>query len=34
MKVSIGKTGRVVLARFEDHEDILGNINMVAKKEG
>ena len=34
MKYQIGKTGRVVLARFEDHEDILGNINMVAKKEG
>ena len=33
MKYQIGKTGRVVLARFEDHEDILGNINMVAKKE-
>jgi predicted DNA-binding protein with PD1-like motif len=33
MKYQIGKTGRVVLARFEDHEDILGNINTVAKKE-
>jgi predicted DNA-binding protein with PD1-like motif len=33
MKYQIGKTGRVVIARFEDKEDILGNINDVAKKE-
>jgi predicted DNA-binding protein with PD1-like motif len=33
MKYQTGRTGRVVLARFEDHEDILGNINTVAKKE-
>ncbi len=33
MKYQIGKTGRVVLARFEDQEDILGNINTVARKE-
>jgi predicted DNA-binding protein with PD1-like motif len=33
MKYQIGKTGRVVIARFEDKEDILGNINNVAKKE-
>jgi predicted DNA-binding protein with PD1-like motif len=33
MKYQIGKTGRVVIARFEDKEDILGNIIAVAKKE-
>jgi len=33
MKYQIGKTGRVVIARFEDQEDILGNINTIAKKE-
>jgi predicted DNA-binding protein with PD1-like motif len=33
MKYQIGKTGRVVIARFEDQEDILGNINTVARKE-
>jgi predicted DNA-binding protein with PD1-like motif len=33
MKYQIGKTGRVVIARFEDKDDILGNINNVAKKE-
>jgi predicted DNA-binding protein with PD1-like motif len=33
MKYQIGKTGRVVVARFEDQEDILGNLNTIAKKE-
>lgn len=33
MKYQIGKTGRVVIARFGDKEDILGNINDLAKKE-
>jgi len=33
MKYQIGKTGRVVIARFEDKEDIMGNINAIAKKE-
>jgi predicted DNA-binding protein with PD1-like motif len=33
MKYQVGKTGRVIIARFEDREDILGNINDVAKKE-
>jgi len=33
MKYQIGKTGRVVVARFEDHEDVLGNLVDIAKKE-
>jgi predicted DNA-binding protein with PD1-like motif len=33
MKYQIGKTGRVVVVRFEDREDILSNINTVARKE-
>ncbi|MBM4140960.1 MAG: DUF296 domain-containing protein [Nitrospira sp.] len=33
MKYQIGKTGRVVVARFEDSEDVLGNITHIAKKE-
>lgn len=33
MKYQIGKTGRVVIARFEDHEDVLGNLISIAKKE-
>ena len=33
MKYQIGKTGRVVVARFEDREDVLGNLVLIAKKE-
>ncbi len=33
MRYQIGKTGRIVIARFEDEEDILGNINSLAKRE-
>ncbi len=33
MKYQIGKTGRVVVARFEDHEDVLGNLVDIAKRE-
>ena len=33
MKYQIGKTGRVVMARFEDREEILENINTIARKE-
>jgi len=33
MKYQLGKTGRVVVARFEDHEDVLGNLVDIAKKE-
>ncbi|MDO9289470.1 MAG: DUF296 domain-containing protein [Thermodesulfovibrionales bacterium] len=33
MKYQTGKTGRVVVARFEDHEDVLANLVNIAKKE-
>jgi len=33
MKYQVGKTGRVVIARFEDREDALKNIVDIAKKE-
>jgi predicted DNA-binding protein with PD1-like motif len=33
MKYQIGKTGRVVVAKFIDKEEILKNISDVAKKE-
>jgi predicted DNA-binding protein with PD1-like motif len=33
MKYQVGKTGRVIVARFEDREDVLGNLADIAKKE-
>lgn len=33
MKYQIGKTGRVVVARFEDRDDVLGGLAGIAKKE-
>ena len=33
MKYQTGKVGRIIIARFEDGEDILGNIIHIAKKE-
>ncbi len=33
MKYKVGKTGRVVVARFEDHEDVLKNLTEIARKE-
>jgi predicted DNA-binding protein with PD1-like motif len=33
MKYQVGNTGRVVVARFEDKEDILENIIHIAQKE-
>jgi len=33
MKYQVGRTGRVVIARFEDKEDVLGNLCGIAKKE-
>ena len=33
MKYQIGRPGRVIVARFEDHEDVLGNLVSIAKKE-
>ena len=33
MKYRVGQMGRVIVARFEDREDILENIAAIAKKE-
>lgn len=33
MKYQTGKVGRIIIARFEDGEDILGNVSEIAKKE-
>jgi predicted DNA-binding protein with PD1-like motif len=33
MKYRVGKTGRVIVARFEDGEDALENITGIAKRE-
>jgi uncharacterized protein len=33
MKYQIGKTGRVVVIRFEDRDDVLGNLVDLARKE-
>ncbi|MEK6672603.1 MAG: DUF296 domain-containing protein [Nitrospirota bacterium] len=33
MKYQIGHAGRIVVARFEDREDVLGSLCNIAKKE-
>ncbi|HWR57745.1 MAG TPA: DUF296 domain-containing protein [Thermodesulfovibrionales bacterium] len=33
MKYEVGRTGRVVVARFEDKEDVIRNLADIAKKE-
>lgn len=33
MKYQVGKAGKVVIARFEDREDVLGNLTGIARKE-
>jgi predicted DNA-binding protein with PD1-like motif len=33
MKYQVGEIGRIVLARFEDGEEILGNLADIARKE-
>ncbi len=33
MRYQVGKTGRVIVARFEDREDVLGNLSRIAKDE-
>lgn len=33
MHYKVGKAGRVVVARFEDREDVIGNLCNIAKKE-
>ncbi len=33
MEYRTGKVGRIIVVRFEDGEDVLGNLNNIAKKE-
>jgi predicted DNA-binding protein with PD1-like motif len=33
MHYQVGKTGRVIVARFEDREDVLANLAEIVKKE-
>lgn len=33
MKYQVGRTGRIVVARFEDREDVLGGLVDIARKE-
>jgi len=34
MKYQVGRLGRIIVARFEDREDVIGNLSGLAKKEG
>lgn len=34
MEYQVGRIGRVVVSRFEDREDVLGNLAAISKKEG
>ena len=34
MQYQVGKIGRVVVAKFDDKEDVLGNLYTIVKKEG
>ncbi len=33
MKYQVGRQGKIIIARFEDREDVLGNLINIAKKE-
>jgi predicted DNA-binding protein with PD1-like motif len=33
MKYQTGKSGRIIVAKFDDHDDVLGNLVNIAKKE-
>jgi len=33
MKYQVGKPGRMIVAKFDDHDDVLGNLSDIAKKE-
>ena len=33
MKYQIGKPGRMIVAKFDDNDDVLGNLVSIAKKE-
>ena len=32
MKYQVGKVGRVIVAKFEDKEDVLGNLSTIVKR--
>lgn len=34
MKYQTGKPGRIILARFDDHDDVLAGLSSIAKNEG
>jgi predicted DNA-binding protein with PD1-like motif len=33
MKYQTGKSGRIIVAKFDDHDEVLGNLVDIAKKE-
>lgn len=33
MKYQVGRPGRIIVAKFDDHDDVIGNLNSIAKKE-
>lgn len=33
MKYQVGKPGRMIVAKFDDYDDVLGNLSEIAKKE-
>ena len=33
MKYQVGKPGRMIVAKFDDHDDVLGNLSLIARKE-
>ncbi len=33
MKYQTGKPGRIIVAKFDDHDDVLGNLTVIAKNE-
>lgn len=34
MKYQVGRPGRIIVARFEDREDVIANLAEISKKEG
>ena len=34
MKYQVGRPGRIIVARFEDREDVIGKLSGLAKEEG
>jgi predicted DNA-binding protein with PD1-like motif len=33
MKYQTGKPGRIIVAKFDDHDDVIGNLSTIASKE-